>query len=301
MVKNIKMGKVSLPMDINSSTAVPAFESMLTKGPMAVVLVYADWCGHCDKYKKNVWSPLKSVKNRTVNMASVREDMLANTSLKDAKIDGYPSILVVGKDKKPAVFNSDSGNTNALPQSNDVSTMKSLVTSPVPKEVSSANTNNNAYKLSNNSNSLKLSPNNINTGVNISYPSLLASKSRAKNVNANVNVNVSDTYTTNTDNGTNMNSIVNNSMNSNTYTALNNENTANFTESNMPTATNTEPPSIDEDEVTPSSPRTLPANNQGTTPILRGGRLFRKLSMKNKVKNSRSRKTKKTAKVARKN
>jgi thiol:disulfide interchange protein len=297
MVKNIKMGKVSLPMDINSSSAVPAFESMLTKGPMAVVLVYADWCGHCDKYKKNVWSPLKSVKNRTVNMASVREDMLANTSLKDAKIDGYPSILVVGKDKKPAVFNSDSGSTNALPESNDVSTMTSLVTASVPKEVTNTNTKNNAYELSNNSNSLKLSPNNINTGVNISYPSLLASKSKGKNVNINMNVNATTNTaanaTANTNNGTNMNSIINSSMNSNTYTPLNNENTANFAESNMPTATNTEPPSIDEDEVTPSSPRTLPANNQGVTPILRGGRLFRRLSMKNK---SKSRKTKKSSK-----
>ena len=256
MVKNIKMGKVSLPMDINSSTAVPAFESMLTKGPMAVVLVYADWCGHCDNYKKNVWSPLKSVKNRTVNMASVREDMLANTSLKDAKIDGYPSILVVGKDKKPAVFNSDSGNTNALPQSNDVSTMKSLVTSPVPKEVTSTNTNNSAYQLSNssNTNSLNLSP---NTGVDVSYPSLMASKKTVS---------------------TNMNSIVNSDMN-NSVNTYNSENTANFAESNMPTPTNTEPPSFDEDEVV-SPPRVAPANNQGTTPILRGGRLFRRLSKK---------------------
>ena len=263
MVKNIKMGKVSLPMDINSSSAVPAFESMLTKGPMAVVLVYADWCGHCDKYKKNVWSPLKSVKNRTVNMASVREDMLANTSLKDAKIDGYPSILVVGKDKKPAVFNSNSGSTNALPESNDVSTMTSLVTSPVAKEVASANTNVNAYTpMEESIQASNSTP--INTGVDISYPSLMASK--------------------NATNSTNMNASANNE-------------TANFVESNMPTATNTEPPLIDEDEVV-ASPRTLPANNQGTTPILRGGRLFRRLSMKHK---SKSRRTKKTSKTKRKN
>lgn len=253
------MGRVSLPMDVSSSDAVPAFENMLTKGPMAVVLVYADWCGHCDKYKKNVWSPLKSVKNRTVNMASLREDMLPKTSLKNAKIDGYPSILVVGKDNKPAVFNSTSGTTNALPESNDVSTMKSLVTAPVPTEVTAMNNsmNNsiNAYRVSNNS-----AP--INTGVDISYPSLMASAPKAANVSINSDYDMN--YNTNV--------------------------SSNFQPSNTPTARNTIPPSINEDEAELpiiNSPRVTTANNQGTTPILRGGRLFRKLSMKRKVRRAK--------------
>ena len=126
------MGKVSLPLDVRSSSDIPAFEKILEKGPMAVVLVYADWCGHCDKYKKNVWNPLKSLKNKTMNMASVHYDQLANTSISNAKLEGYPSVLVVGKDKIPATFNSNSGTTNAMPTSNDASTMKRLVTTPVP-------------------------------------------------------------------------------------------------------------------------------------------------------------------------
>lgn len=134
--KNIKMGKVSLPLDVRSSNDIPAFEKMLEGGPMAIVLVYADWCGHCDKYKKNVWNPLKSMKNKTMNMASVHYDQLNNTSLSSAKLEGYPSVLVVGKDKIPATFNSESGNTNAIPTSNNVSTMKRLVTTPVPSPMS---------------------------------------------------------------------------------------------------------------------------------------------------------------------
>jgi len=270
MVKNIKMGRISLPMDVKSSDAVPAFESMLTKGPMAVVLVYADWCGHCDQYKKNVWSPLKSVKNRTINMASVREDMIKNTSLKDAKIDGYPSILVVGKDKKPAVFKSTSGVTNALPESNDVSTMRSLITAPVPNEVTAVPDESiNTYAVSNNSRK-------INTGVNISYPSLKASKQK---------------------NSLLTNSMASNSMASNSMaTDAENTYTTNFDRSDTPTVRNTQPPLINEDELLLSpvaSPRVTPVNNQGTTPILRGGRLLRKLSMKRKAKKSSKRKSKK--------
>jgi len=266
MVKNIKMGKISLPMDVNSSSAVPAFENMLTKGPMAVVLVYADWCGHCDKYKKNIWSPLKSVKNRTINMASIREDILPNTSLKNAKIDGYPSILVVGKDKKPAIFNSSNGNTNALPQSNDVSTMKSLITSPVAEEINEPSMN--AYSIK-------------NGNVNMNYPSIKESNSLPP-INSSMENSSMESS-----------SMENSSMGTGNYTPLSNNtnvpnnNTAEFSKLDTPTASNTLPPLIDEDEVNETnSPRTSTANNQGTTPILRGGRLFRKLSNKyRKTKN----------------
>jgi thiol-disulfide isomerase/thioredoxin len=276
MVKNIKMGKISLPMDVNSSSAVPAFENMLTKGPMAVVLVYADWCGHCDKYKKNIWSPLKSVKNRTINMASIREDMLPNTSLKNAKIDGYPSILVVGKDKKPAIFNSSNGNTNALPQSNDVSTMKSLITSPVAKEIDEPSMN--AYSIK-------------NANVNMNYPSIKESNSLPT---VNSSMESSSMENSSMENSSMGNSSMeNSSMGTGNYTPLSNNtnvpnnNTAEFSKLDTPTASNTLPPLIEEDEVNETdSPRTSPANNQGTTPILRGGRLFRKLSNKyRKTKN----------------
>ena len=48
MVKtNIKMGKLQLPLDVRSPDSIPAFEDLISKGPMAIVLVYADWCGHC--------------------------------------------------------------------------------------------------------------------------------------------------------------------------------------------------------------------------------------------------------------
>lgn len=288
MVKNIKMGKISLPMDVSSSSSVPAFEDMLTKGPMAVVLVYADWCGHCDKYKKNVWSPLKSVKNRTVNMASIREDMLPNTSLANSKIDGYPSILVVGKDKKPAIFNSTSGTTNALPESNDVSTMKSLITAPVPKEVDAEATNTEVYSMKNNSAR-------ANTGVNVNYPSIKESET----IPVNSMANNSTLNSSMTNNSMLNSSMANNSMTKEGYTPLSNNsntmnNTANFPKSDEPTALNTLPPLIDEDEVSETnSPRTSPANNQGTTPILRGGRLFRKLSMKHRKTKNRTKRSSK--------
>ena len=107
-----KTGKL---LDVRTTKDVPELESVLSAGPMTIVLVYADWCGHCTRFKENVWSKV-SVKGNKMNRASVHYDMLTNTSLKDAKLEGYPSLLMVGKDKKPAEFNNNGETTNAMPQ-----------------------------------------------------------------------------------------------------------------------------------------------------------------------------------------
>jgi thiol-disulfide isomerase/thioredoxin len=335
MTKKVKMGKIKLPMDVRDSKDIPAFENMLSGGPMAVVLVYADWCGHCDTYKKNVWSPLKSTKGRSVNLASVHHDQLENTSLKGSKIDGYPSILVVGKDKKPALFNSNSGVTNAMPNTNEVSTMKKLITTPVPKEITS-DSKDTEFKPT-----FENEP--IEEGTDISLPSIKASMNNDKPMNsrekelledfrkntnlylpknnsANNSVNSSpislnSNARTNNSLNTGANSVNNslnsspislntgaNSVNNSAKTLTSLENSANLMDTNnisattqennstlnfdkgTPTATETNPPLIEEDEVEnqeTTSPNLAPANSQGSTPLsLSGGRLFRRLTHK---------------------
>ncbi len=120
--------KQKKPVDVRSLQDVEEFENMLSVGPITVVLVYADWCGHCQTFKKNVWSNLTALPNRKVNLASVHYDQLENTSQKDAKIEGYPSVLIVGNDKKAADFKNENGErTNAMPNANSLEAMKTLV------------------------------------------------------------------------------------------------------------------------------------------------------------------------------
>ena len=264
MSRNIKAGKITLPMDVRSADDVPAFENMLSKGPMAVVLVYADWCGHCDKFKKNVWSPLKSAKNRSVNMASVHYDQLANTSLKNAKIDGYPSLLLVGQDKKPATFNTEYGTTNAMPNANDLGNMKKIVTSP----------------KANNMPSLNLSNTNNSVATNLNTNNFVANNSVANN-------SVANNFVAN-------NSVANNSVEANINAV--NYVSPNSVETNTNMNVEAVPPNLSGDEVVENSPK-VRTNNQGTTPILRGGRLYKKLSGKRKSRKSR----KSTRKNKRKN
>lgn len=111
-------------VDVRSPEDLEDFERTLMVGPITIVLVYADWCGHCKTFKKDIWSKLLSMKNKKVNLASVHHDMLDKTSQKDAKIKGYPSVLIVGNDKVPATF----GDTNALPNYRDLKMLQKMVT-----------------------------------------------------------------------------------------------------------------------------------------------------------------------------
>ena len=124
-------GRLSPPVDVRSRDAVPAFEKLLEKGPLTIVLVYADWCGACHRFKENTWNHVTKMNDRTMNIGSVREDMLSQTSLANSKIPHYPSLLLVGKDKRPAEFKSPEGEpTNAMPN-NERKNIEQLLKTPV--------------------------------------------------------------------------------------------------------------------------------------------------------------------------
>lgn len=118
-------------VDVRSKKDIAEFEKTLSLGPITLVLVYADWCGHCQHFKKDIWNDLQNLPNKKINLASVHYDQLPNTSQKDAKINGYPSLLVIGNDKKPASFNVEGENevTNALPDSRNKEMLETMVTS----------------------------------------------------------------------------------------------------------------------------------------------------------------------------
>jgi len=128
MAKTAKRSKRSKAVDVRSTKDVPALESVIKTGPITVVLIYADWCGHCTNFKKNVWSKLlKNQRPNQAKLASIHHDQLENTILRDAKIRGYPSVLVVGKDGKPAVFKGpEEEETNAMPET-DLQTLEKIV------------------------------------------------------------------------------------------------------------------------------------------------------------------------------
>ena len=137
-------------IDVRSRADIPKFENLLTKGPMAVVLVYADWCGHCMNFKKNVWNNETLSKPSKLNAAAVHYNMVEDTTMKNANISGYPSMFLVGKDKKPEPINTPKNSEelvnmlNTTPKSNNNSGNKNNASSNVSADVDDMNVNTNA-------------------------------------------------------------------------------------------------------------------------------------------------------------
>jgi thiol-disulfide isomerase/thioredoxin len=92
--RTTKLGKVSPYIDVRSPKDVSKFESLLSSGP-TLVLIYADWCGHCQRFKQEMWNECANSSNKSMNTAAVHFDMVENTSMKSAPVEGYPTLFEV--------------------------------------------------------------------------------------------------------------------------------------------------------------------------------------------------------------
>lgn len=150
MAKNSNSRKTSSGrIDVRSPSDVPKFENLISKGPMAVVLVYADWCGHCMNFKKNVWNNQTLSKPSKLNAAAVHYNMVENTTMKNANVEGYPSMFLVGKDKKPEPIKTPSNSEELVNMLNTAPGANSAVSASASASVNSANTNNNTNNNTN--------------------------------------------------------------------------------------------------------------------------------------------------------
>jgi len=119
-------------LNVRSPAAVKLFEKAVVKGPLTLVYVNAKWCGACHKFNDEVWSHLTKLKNKSVNLASIDSEMIGKTSLANVPRKFYPTLMLVGKDKKPATFEDEEGNpTNAMPRNNTLSEDKEALSNLV--------------------------------------------------------------------------------------------------------------------------------------------------------------------------
>lgn len=123
-----KKGAKSGVVDVVKPADVKSLNDLFKKHKVVLVLVWADYCGHCKTYKDEVWNNLVNLPNRTAGLGTVHYDQLENTPLAGSKLDGYPSVLIVGKDKRAAEFEENGASTNALPNARDMNMMTKLAT-----------------------------------------------------------------------------------------------------------------------------------------------------------------------------
>uniref|UniRef100_A0A6C0KNA4 Thioredoxin domain-containing protein n=1 Tax=viral metagenome TaxID=1070528 RepID=A0A6C0KNA4_9ZZZZ len=116
---------------VDSNTHIPDLEKVLASGNITIVLVYAEWCGACHRFREKIWDPMLK-DNAIHNRIAVRDDMVKNTSLSKAKFDYLPSILVVDEKGDIQTFRTPEGEeTNAMPTPKSIEDMTRIVNVPL--------------------------------------------------------------------------------------------------------------------------------------------------------------------------
>jgi len=97
------IGNILPPIDVRSPKDIPGLMKRILAGPVTIILVYADWCGHCHEFMPKFKSMIKSP-NRTTQVASIENSMEKqvnealqknNSNVKLTIVRGYPSVNAV--------------------------------------------------------------------------------------------------------------------------------------------------------------------------------------------------------------
>jgi len=131
--KDKKPASNETEISVRSPDQVEQLENLVLSGPVTFILVHADWCGPCQRYKPQ-WKELADIPGRKTNVAMIHHDMVENSPmLKNAKIPGYPSVLKVFPNGHIETYKGDDNKpTNGMPNIRDSEIMKKeLLSMPV--------------------------------------------------------------------------------------------------------------------------------------------------------------------------
>ena len=97
-------GSILPPLDVRSEKDLSELKRRIKTGSITIILVYADWCGHCHHIMPHFDAASKTP-GRTIQSVKVNDTMLdlvnqsinqeINQNAKPFKVKGYPSILLV--------------------------------------------------------------------------------------------------------------------------------------------------------------------------------------------------------------
>jgi thiol-disulfide isomerase/thioredoxin len=97
-------GSILPPLDVRSEKDLSELKRRIKMGLITIILIYADWCGHChhimphfDAASKTPGRNIQSVKVNDTMLDKVNQSINQgiNQNAKPYKVEGYPSIILV--------------------------------------------------------------------------------------------------------------------------------------------------------------------------------------------------------------
>lgn len=116
------VGRLMAPVDIRSKQSIGELMKRIRKGPITIVLIYADWCGHCTDFKPHFDEASKSP-SRTVQVAAINETMInpvnkelarLNHSHNSIAVEGYPTVLLLDQNAREVTRVNPVQNTSTM-------------------------------------------------------------------------------------------------------------------------------------------------------------------------------------------
>ncbi len=177
-------------LEVTNIGQMGSLKKILKDHPVIMVLVYADWCGHCQHFKPE-WKSLTNLPSRNVPMISIRDDVFNASPLNNSlKVEGYPTVAVVNTKQNIAV-NVPSREKSAL--SKLLSNASNLSSPPPPgTNLNNLNEELNIIREARNNNNSNNYNNSNNNSTNNTNKSKGKGKGKAKSFNNIMNSNMSE-------------------------------------------------------------------------------------------------------------
>ena len=101
--RHTAVGRIFPPVDVRNKGALGEVLKRIKAGPITIMMVYADWCGHCKEFKPHFDAAARTP-DRTVQTVKVSEPMVSevndairsmNASAAPLAVEGYPTVLLL--------------------------------------------------------------------------------------------------------------------------------------------------------------------------------------------------------------
>ena len=101
--RHTAVGRIFPPVDVRNSGSMNEVLKRIKAGPITIMLVYADWCGHCKDFKPHfdaaTRTPGRSIQAVKVNDTAFPQLNSAiqgmNASAKPLSVESYPTVLLL--------------------------------------------------------------------------------------------------------------------------------------------------------------------------------------------------------------